>query len=105
MISTTTITITRPNTNDVFFYDSQYYIENEHNWLTYYSEAVVNNDIIGVIKTVSPDKLVSTRVFTYSSPEAKTRYCDRFYGAYPDYLTSRSDYCISKNHVLTVVET
>lgn len=104
MTSTTTITITRPNTNDVFFYEGQYYIDNEYDFLVYYSEAIANNDITDFIKFESSDNLISTRVIVYSSPEAKTRYCNKFYGAYPDYLTTRLDYCVSKNHVITVVE-
>ena len=104
MTSTTTIILTRPNTEDLFFYDSQYYIDNETEFLTYYIQAIADVLIVGVTKTISPDNLVSTRVITYTTPEAKAEYCSRFYGAYPAYLETRSNYCDSVGHTIEVIE-
>jgi hypothetical protein len=104
MTSTTTIILSRPNTDNSFFYDSQYYINNQYGFMTYYNQAITDVLIVGAVTTFSPDNLVCTRVIVYNSPEDKAEYCSKFYGAYPAYLETRTAYCESVGHTIEVIE-
>ena len=104
MASTTTIIITRPNTNELFFYDCQFFIDNEPEYLPYYFQAVTNSEILSFTRKISPDNLVHTSVITYPTAAEKDKFCSIFYGAYPDYLAVRKTYCESVGHTIEVIE-
>ena len=106
MISTTTITITRPSMhNHPFFYDSVYYTNNRANFQPYYNNSVNAGDILSYSDKISENGLTLTRVLTFVDAQAKQNYCDTFYSAFPEYLATRQNYCNTMTHTLTVIET
>lgn len=107
MISTTII-ITRPNTSNVFFYDSQWFIDHEEVFVTFYLTSVSENKVLDLFKSVSTDNLSSTRTIIFSSVDSKNQFTQQLgttvAGSYDNFLKIRKDYCDSVGHTLEVIE-
>ena len=107
MISTT-ITITRTDTTNVFFYDSQWFVDHEEEIITFYRKSVSEKKILDLIKTVTTNKLSSTRTIIFSSIDAKNEFTTQLgitvAGSYDNFLKIRKDYCDSVGHILDVIE-
>jgi hypothetical protein len=109
MTSTTTITLTRPNTDDLFFYDSLFWENNIHGIIPVYTEFTEQGKIFDMIKHVSSDNLTSTRMIVFSNPEAKsefgTKMCESIGITVDEFIKTRKDYCDSVGHTVVVTET
>jgi hypothetical protein len=107
MISTT-INITRPNDSDVFFYDSQWFIDHQEEIIEFYNISVSEKKILDLTKTVSTDNLSSSRIIIFSSLIAKNEFTQQLgtivAGSYDNFLKIRKDYCDSVGHTLEVIE-
>ena len=107
MISTT-ITITRPDDSNVFFYDSQWSVDHQKEMIEFYNISISEKKVLDLIKTVTANKLSSTRTIIFSSLNAKNEFTQQLgtivAGSYDNFLKIRKDYCDSVGHTLVVIE-
>lgn len=104
----TTINITRSNNDNLFFYDSKWYVDHQEEMSTYYNKSVSENKIIDLIKTVSVDNLSTTRTIIFSSLNDKNEFTQQLgtivAGSYDNFKKIRKDYCDFVGHTLEVIE-
>ena len=105
MYCTITVTITRPNINSNFWYDTNYYQTIRPEVQTIFNEAIGNSQlIIDFNSDKSNDQLTYTRVTVFRDIASKDIFMDEYNNKFPNYEVNRQSYCLNNGHILTITE-
>jgi hypothetical protein len=98
MSAVTTITITRSDTTELFYYDTSSYESIDlQNFLQQHG-----SHLLLASSSYSDDELTFTMYLIYPTLEDEQAFKQAWIEAFPTFVDDRQNYCNEKNHVLTV---